>query len=142
MMRKLLLFSVLLFLYTTVNAQVTVLSFGWKAIKASEITVDGCALTDTLPDLSGWLDAYVPGTVLTTLLNNNRIPDPYYGMNNESIPDISEVGRDYYTYWFFNRFNTGGVDPEKQVSVTPDRFTSHPSPPPSARPPDTPHTPP
>ena len=92
-MKKLLLFSVLLFSTMSLFSQTTELSYGWKAIRASEITVDGCVLTDTMPDLSGWINATVPGTVLTTLLNNKLIPDPYYGLNNEEIPDISVAGQ-------------------------------------------------
>ena len=114
-MRKLLLFSLLLFSGVALFAQTTELSFGWKAIKASEITVDGCVLTDTIPDLSKWMNATVPGTVLTTLLNNKLIPDPFYGLNNESIPDVSEAGRDYYTYWFFNKFTTEGIPDDSQI---------------------------
>lgn len=99
----------------SVSAQTMEISTGWKAIKASEITIDGAALTTTVPDLSRWMDATVPGTVLTTLLNNKLVPDPYYGLNNESIPDISEAGRDYYTYWFYTQFSTLGMTDEKQV---------------------------
>ncbi len=38
-------------------------------------------------DLAGWLNATVPGTVLTTLVDQGIYPDPYYGLNNLSIPD-------------------------------------------------------
>ncbi|RYE08009.1 MAG: glycosyl hydrolase, partial [Sphingobacteriaceae bacterium] len=51
-----------------------------------------------------WLPATVPGTVLTSLLNNKKVPDPFYGMNNERIKDIYRTGRDYYTYWFVKDF--------------------------------------
>ena len=50
------------------------------------------------------MPAVVPGTVLTSLLHNHKIPDPFYGFNNDSIPDISVVGRQEYTYWFINDF--------------------------------------
>ena len=36
-------------------------------------------------------------------------------MNNEKIPDVYTEGRDYYTYWFFNRFSTERLDSTKQV---------------------------
>jgi mannosylglycoprotein endo-beta-mannosidase len=114
-MRKLLFITVLLLSVVPLWAQTTELDKGWKAVRASEIKVDGYTLTKEMPDLSGWLDATVPGTVLTTLLNNNLIPDPYFGLNNEKIPDISTAGRDYYTYWFFNHFSTQGISEEKQV---------------------------
>ena len=67
------------------------------------------------PDMAGWLIATVPGTVLTTLINNKVMPDPYFGMNNATIPDVYTEGRDYYTYWFFTRFSTESIDSTKQV---------------------------
>jgi hypothetical protein len=51
------------------------------------------------------MNATVPGTVLTTMLNNKMIPDPFYGMNNKQIPDIYDIGSDYYTYWFVKDFS-------------------------------------
>src|SRR6185437_14656047 len=53
---------------------------------------------------AGWLPATVPGTVLTTLINNHLVPDPFYGLNNKTIPDIYTTGRDHYTYWFVRDF--------------------------------------
>ncbi len=43
------------------------------------------------------------------------IPDPFYGMNNEKIPDIYNVGSDYYTYWFVKDFSEKITGPEEQV---------------------------
>jgi|WetSurMetagenome_2_1015567.scaffolds.fasta_scaffold01240_2 mannosylglycoprotein endo-beta-mannosidase len=114
-MRKSLFFTVLLFLTFPLWSQTTELNRGWKAVRASEIKADGVTLTREMPDLSGWMDATVPGTVLTTLVKNNIFPDPYFGMNNEQIPDISTAGRDFYTYWFFNHFSTLGIGEDKQV---------------------------
>ena len=34
-----------------------------------------------------WIDAIVPGTVLTSLVAAGIYPDPYYGLNNLAIPD-------------------------------------------------------
>eukprot|EP01018_Ginkgo_biloba_P034388 Gb_34575 [translate_table: standard] len=42
--------------------------------------------------------------VLATLLKNQLIPDPFYGMENETIIDIADVGREHYTFWFFTKF--------------------------------------
>ncbi len=39
-----------------------------------------CQVGDTL-----WSDAKVPGTVHQDLLNHNRIPNPFYGMNEEAV---------------------------------------------------------
>ena len=60
-------------------------------------------------DDSGWLNARVPATVLTNLVENKILPDPYFSDNNRLskglIPDISDVGRGFYTYWFRTEFD-------------------------------------
>ena len=43
------------------------------------------------------------------------MPEPWYGMNNEQIPDVWNEGRDLYTYWFFTRFSSESLDTTKQV---------------------------
>jgi hypothetical protein len=116
-MKRIVAASLLLIVALTVSAQVTPLTAGWRAKKASEVKVDGCHLTMTDPDLSGWISATVPGTVLTTLVNNGRAPEPWFGMNNEEIPDVYNEGRDYYTYWFFTRFSAETLDSTKQVWI-------------------------
>lgn len=62
------------------------LTAGWQMIAAStlvekDITVWNTAITD------GWYNATVPGTVLTTLVEQQVYPDPYYGLNNLYIPE-------------------------------------------------------
>lgn len=76
----------------------------WKCNNISKVKLKGEALSDPSVKLQGWQPATVPGTVLTTMLNNKQVPDPFYGMNNNKIPDIYYTGRDYYTYWFVNDF--------------------------------------
>jgi mannosylglycoprotein endo-beta-mannosidase len=78
----------------------------WKAKRASEVLVDGTVITGSSYKPAGWIEAVVPGTILTTLLHNNLIPDPFFGMNNNLIPDVYDAGRDHYTYWFYNEFET------------------------------------
>lgn len=114
-MKKVFIFSALCLYCLAAAAQVTPLVSGWRAKKASEVNVDGCHLTMSDPEAAGWLNATVPGTVLTTLVKNGLMPDPYYGMNNEQIPDVYNEGRDYYTYWYFTRFSAEGIDSTKQV---------------------------
>jgi len=76
----------------------------WKARRATDVLIDGTEITGAAFKPEGWIDAVVPGTVLTTLLHNKLIPDPFFGMNNNQIPDIYNTGRDYYTFWFYNEF--------------------------------------
>lgn len=87
------------------QSQVTYeLNAGWQCVNISKIKDGGERISNPSFKLSGWQPATVPGTVLTTMLNNKQIPDPFYGMNNKRIPDIYYTGRDYYTYWFVKDF--------------------------------------
>ncbi|MDR1919963.1 MAG: beta-glycosidase [Tannerellaceae bacterium] len=78
----------------------TLLQAGWHARRANEVKIDGNQLTAAPFDSTGWMKARVPGTVLTTLLENKLFPAPEFSMNNNLIPDIYEVGNAFYTFWF------------------------------------------
>ncbi|GAO42620.1 glycoside hydrolase family 2 protein [Flavihumibacter petaseus] len=83
------------------------LNSGWTAAPASAVTISGETLSlPGKPGLPGEaaMPAVVPGTVLTTLLDNKKVPDPFYGMNNKQIPDIYFTGPAAYTYWFVKDF--------------------------------------
>ncbi len=86
------------------HAQRQELNSGWKFARAAAIPASGEDISKIQFPLNKWLPATIPGTVLTSLLNNNQIPDPFYGMNNNRIPDIYDTGRGYYTYWFATDF--------------------------------------
>jgi hypothetical protein len=94
-----------LFISFDVHAQKYELNQGWKCINVKNINVGGEKISEPSYSLKGFINATVPGTVLTTMLNDKMIPDPFYGMNNKKIPDIYDTGRDYYTYWFVNNFS-------------------------------------
>jgi mannosylglycoprotein endo-beta-mannosidase len=80
------------------------LNTGWKCMAAGKLTADPEKLSTAGFLTRDWMPATVPGTVLTTLLNNGLVPDPFSGMNNEKIPDIYTTGNGYYTYWFVKDF--------------------------------------
>src|ERR1700753_4088874 len=76
--------------------------FGQKSKSTPPQTLNGWHLQDsaTVPDAAaivssdrfhptGWYAATVPGTVLSTLVNNGVYPEPLYGENNrpDKIPD-------------------------------------------------------
>ncbi len=92
------------------NGENTLLNQNWIARQASYVLLDGAQLSSGNQDFKGWMKATVPGTVLSTLLDNQLIPSPYYGMNNELIPDIYDVGNEFYTYWFVNQFTLPEID--------------------------------
>jgi len=91
------------------------LNSDWKCIKASAIKEKGERISTPAYTIPGLMPAVVPGTVLTTLLSNKLIPDPFYGMNNERIPDIYNVGNSYYTYWFIKDFLASPPSADEKV---------------------------
>lgn len=98
------------------DTQEVELNSGWKCINVGKVKgFSGEQLSRPAYALKGWMPATVPGTVLTTLIDNKLMPDPFYGMNNERIPDIFNVGRDYYTYWFVKDFTEAAPAPYRQV---------------------------
>lgn len=91
------------------------LNSGWKCAQIAEVKANGTALSQSNFATNNWMPATVPGTVLTTLLNNKKVPDPFYGMNNEHIKDIYRTGRAYYTYWFVKDFDEAAPVNGQQV---------------------------
>ncbi len=80
------------------------LDSGWRCMRADSVNATGEKISNTAFSSSAWMPATVPGTVLTSLLDNKRVPDPYFGMNNQLIPDIYITGNAAYTYWFIRDF--------------------------------------
>jgi mannosylglycoprotein endo-beta-mannosidase len=91
------------------------LNSGWKCAPIAEVKSNGTTISANSFNTANWMPATVPGTVLTTLLNNKKVPDPFYGMNNEHIKDIYNTGRDYYTYWFVKDFKEAAPIAGQQV---------------------------
>lgn len=83
--------------------------FVWKMKKADELKIKSEDVSTNKVNISDWLPAIVPGTVLNSLVYNKIYPEPYYGLNNKLesnlIPDLYHAGRDFYTYWFRTEFN-------------------------------------
>ena len=91
------------------------LNSGWYARRANEIRLDGNRLTMQPFNPDGWMKAKIPGTVLTTLLENNIFPAPEVSLNNNLIPDIYTVGKDFYTFWFVRPIEVTALDKDKQI---------------------------
>ena len=60
---------------------------GWEMTDNTTLIESGKSVFDLSLDTSDWYDATVPGTVLTTLVDQGVYPDPYFGLNNMAIPD-------------------------------------------------------
>ena len=91
------------------------LNTSWKCQATGKVHATGEQLSQPGAPVQNWLPATVPGTVLTTLINNHLAPDPFYGLNNQQIPDIYTTGRDRYTYWFVNDFKQSPPAGDGQV---------------------------
>ncbi|WP_316735469.1 glycoside hydrolase family 2 protein [Pedobacter aquatilis] len=112
-MKKIFTGLLILVAFTLKAQQRYELNSGWFCANVKEVNGNGTQISKENFVTSGWMPATVPGTVLTTLLNNNKVPDPFYGMNNEKIPDIYKTGNDHYTYWFVKDFNEKALGSEQ-----------------------------
>ena len=66
-----------------------VLSSHWQIQDAAKVSESGDQLSRVDTPTKGWLPATVPGTVLTSLVNDGVYPEPLYGENNraDKIPE-------------------------------------------------------
>ena len=96
----------------------------WKMKKVDEVKASAGEVSSLGYNTSDWLSAVVPGTVLNSLVYNEKYPEPYYGVNNklesDKIPDISKVGREFYTYWFRTEFDVPDSFKGKTIWLQPD----------------------
>ena len=89
------------------------LSTGWTLQDEAKAPQTGDAVSQTAFTATGWYPATVPGTVLTTLVNNKVYPEPLYGENNRTtiIPD--SLCRT--SYWYRNAFTVPASYAERHV---------------------------
>ncbi len=95
----------------------------WKMAKESETRASAAELSAAGFDDSSWMEAIVPGTVLTSLVENGVYPEPYYGTNNKisekRIPDIIDTGREFWTYWFRTEFDSPALKEGERIWLHP-----------------------
>ncbi len=87
---------------------------GWKLSEASKLNSSGDLLTSKKVDTKNWYNATVPGTVLTTLVEQGVYPDTYFGLNNLSIPDT--LCRQ--EWWYRTEFQIPEKEKNKNVLLT------------------------
>src|SRR5271156_4530146 len=69
---------------------------GWKMQDAAKVAREASAISTAGFEPQGWYAATVPGTVLTTLVNNGVYPEPLYGENMRAIPESLNKT----SYWY------------------------------------------
>jgi hypothetical protein len=93
------------------SENVFLLNTGWEMIDASSVIASGKSVFSHEDHTSLWHNATVPGTVLTTLVDQGIYPDPYYGLNNLYIPD-SLCRMDW---WYRITFETPDISTDKRM---------------------------
>ncbi len=95
--------------------------YDWQIVRYSHERHYGGAVSDPAFIEHTAYDAIVPGTVLNTLVHHNVYPEPYFGLNNANekklIPDLNDVGHDFYTYWFRTEFELSKAFDGKEVMM-------------------------
>ncbi|WP_030377131.1 MULTISPECIES: discoidin domain-containing protein [unclassified Streptomyces] len=76
------------------------LESGWRLTMDDWADGEGAALSKTSVDTSGWLPATVPGTVLASLVEQGKLPDPVSGLNNLHVPEA--LSR--HSWWYKRDF--------------------------------------
>jgi len=75
-----------------------VLSSGWQLQDVAKVPEAGAAVASAKLKTRDWYTATVPGTVLTTLVNNHVYPEPLYGENNR--PEVIPESLARTSYWY------------------------------------------
>jgi mannosylglycoprotein endo-beta-mannosidase len=73
---------------------------GWYLQDSAKISATPAAVSSGGFRPEGWYSATVPGTVLTTLVNDGVYPEPLYGENMRAIPE----GLNKTSYWYRTAF--------------------------------------
>lgn len=87
---------------------------GWELIEASKVSVVPQIISSSSFNSSAWYNATVPGTVLSTLVDQGVYPDPYWGLNNLSIPDTLCRQK----WWYRTQFKIGKSQLSKTCRLT------------------------
>lgn len=87
---------------------------GWELCAANDVRESAAAISGVHFNSSKWYRATVPGTVLTTLVDQGVYPDPAFGVNNLSIPDT--LCRQQW--WYRNTFVVDEKKFGKNITLT------------------------
>jgi len=74
------------------------LNSGWQLQDVAKVPQSGAEVSAVPFAPAGWYAAVVPGTVLTSLVNDNVYPEPLYGENNR--PEVIPESLARTSYWY------------------------------------------
>jgi mannosylglycoprotein endo-beta-mannosidase len=78
---------------------------GWQMQDSAKVAPAAPVVSTTGFHPEGWYTATVPGTVLTTLVDNHVYPEPLYGENMRGIPESLNKT----SYWYRTTFTVPGA---------------------------------
>ena len=87
---------------------------GWRLIAVPDVNIGGERIAQAGFDVSQWMTAVVPGTVLTTMIERGIYPDPEYGLNNLAIPESLNK----QDYWYRAEVKTPEALGGKNLALT------------------------
>ena len=91
-----------------------ILRGGWRMQAAPKVSAAAEAISSGSYDTSEWMQAIVPGTVLTTMVDRGMYPDPDYGLNNLAIPESLNK----QDYWYRKEFPTPVLKGRQNLMLT------------------------
>jgi hypothetical protein len=74
------------------------ISTGWQLQDAAKVPEAGATVSTSTYQPNGWMAATVPGTVLTSMVNDGVYPEPFYGENNRET--IIPESLNKTSYWY------------------------------------------
>ncbi len=95
-------FGFLLVSLMKTQAQEIEISNGWQLQDIDKVADSGHKISKLTYITNNWYKATVPGTVLTSLVNNKVYPEPLYGENNR--PDKISEHLCRTSYWYRSKF--------------------------------------
>jgi Exo-beta-D-glucosaminidase Ig-fold domain/Glycosyl hydrolases family 2/Concanavalin A-like lectin/glucanases superfamily/Glycosyl hydrolases family 2, sugar binding domain/Glycosyl hydrolases family 2, TIM barrel domain len=89
------------------------LNRGWEMADAWTVQATPEQISKPGFNTASWYDATVPGTALTTLVQQGVFPDPLHGLNNMLIPDLATK-----SWWYRVEFHTPATWKNRNVGLT------------------------
>jgi beta-mannosidase len=83
----------------------------WQMQDTAKVQADGPAVSTAAFQPKDWYAATVPGTVLTTLVNNHVYPEPLYGENMRVIPESLNKT----SYWYRTAFTVPAANKGRHI---------------------------
>ncbi len=95
------------------NAETSLDGCPWKLAAQGDVKETGGQISTPNYPADKWLPATVPGTVLTSLVNDKVYPEPLYGENNR--PDKIPESLCHTAYWYRTTFTVSPEDAGRKV---------------------------